>query len=128
MPTCRHCKFTGGRINFIHGNGPRKDVCANCGVKLKLVSSEDATNLFSKEVANARLNLISRRWAPLFWIIILWSAWFFFIRTITIWNWVVFALLVLLTLTFPIFNLISSATYSAKLAKITPDYERPDGH
>ena len=128
MPTCRHCRFTGNRMNFIHGNGPRKDICANCGVKLDLVSSEEATNLFSKEVANARLNLISRRWGPLFWIIILWNAWFFFIRTITIWNWVVFALLVLLTLTFPIFNLISSATYSAKLAKITPDYERPDGH
>ena len=128
MPTCRHCKFTGSRLDFIHGNGPRKDVCANCGVKLELITPEEATNLFSKDVANARLNLISRRWAPLFWIIVLWNAWFFFIIDISIWNWVVGILLVLLTLSFPVFNLISSAAYTAKLAEVTPDFERPDGH
>lgn len=128
MPTCRHCKFTGSRMNFIHGNGPRKDVCARCGVELELISPDEATNLFSKEIANARLNLISRRWAPLFWILILWNAWFFFFRSINIWNWVILGLLIILTLVFPIFNLMSNATYSAKLSEVTPDFERPDGH
>ena len=75
-------------MHFIHGNGPRKDVCAHCGVKMGLVSEEEAVNLFSNEVANARLNLVSRRWAPFFWVTLLWNAWFFFIRDVNIWNWV----------------------------------------
>ncbi|MBJ23681.1 MAG: hypothetical protein CMB64_03325 [Euryarchaeota archaeon] len=128
MPTCRHCGFTGDRMNFIHGNGPRKDVCANCGVKRGLTTNEEATNLFSNDVANARINLVSRRWAPLFWIVILWNAWYFFIKNVEIWNWVVLGILVLVTLTLPIFLIITSATYSAKIDEVTPDYKRPKGH
>ena len=128
MPTCRHCGFTGDRMHFIHGNGPRKDVCAHCGVKMGLVSEEDAVNLFSNEVANARLNLVSRRWAPFFWVTLLWNAWFYYIMDVNNWNRVVFGILLLITLTLPVLFLISSATYSAKMEKVTPDYKRPDGH
>tara|TARA_B100000131_G_C17722688_1_gene453526 strand:- start:42 stop:428 length:387 start_codon:yes stop_codon:yes gene_type:complete len=128
MPTCRHCGFTGGRMNFIHGNGPRKDVCANCGVKMDLITKEEAANLYSNDVANARLNLVSRRWAPFFWIIVLWNAWFFFIKDVQIWNWVVFGALLIITLILPVLFLISTATYTAKMEKITPEFKRPDGH
>ncbi|HJM45142.1 MAG TPA: hypothetical protein QF644_04255 [Candidatus Poseidoniaceae archaeon] len=128
MPTCRHCGFTGNRMNFIHGNGPRKDVCANCGVNLGLTTKEEATNLFSNEVANARMNLVSRRWAPFFWIVILWNAWYFFLRDVDIWNWVIFGFLILITLTLPVSLLISSASYSAKIDEVTPEFKRPDGH
>lgn len=128
MPTCRHCGFTGSRINFIHGNGPRKDVCANCGVEKGLTTNEEATNLYSNNVANARLNLVSRRWAPLFWMIILWTAWYFFIKNVEIWNWVFLGILVLFTLTLPLFLIVTSATHSAKINEVTPDYKRPKGH
>ena len=87
-------------MNFIHGNGPRKDVCANCGVNLGLTTKEEATNLFSNEVANARMNLVSRRWAPFFWIVILWNAWYFFLRDVDIWNWVIFGFLILISIFF----------------------------
>ncbi len=115
-------------MNFIHGNGPRKDVCANCGVKMGLITKEEAANLYSNEVANARLNLVSRRWAPFFWIIVLWNAWFFFIKDVQIWNWVVFGALLIITLILPVLFLISTATYTAKMEKITPEFKRPDGH
>ena len=115
-------------MNFIHGNGPRKDVCANCGVNLGLTTKEEATNLFSNEVANARMNLVSRRWAPFFWIVILWNAWYFFLKDIEIWNWVIFGFLILITLTLPVSLLISSANYSAKIDEVTPEFKRPDGH
>ena len=128
MPTCRHCGFTGNRMNFIHGNGPKKDVCVNCGVNMGLTSQEDATNLYSNEVANARMNLFSRRWAPFFWIIILWNAWYFFIIDIEVWKWVFLGILILITLALPLYLLISSAAYSAKMHEITPDHKRPDGH
>ena len=38
------------------------------------------------------------------------------------------SILLLITLTLPVLFLISSATYSAKMEKVTPDYKRPDGH
>ena len=115
-------------MNFIHGNGPRKDVCANCGVKMGLTTKEEAVNLFSNEVANARINLVSRRWAPLFWVVILWNCWFFFIKDIEIWNFVVLGILILFTLILPVFLLVTSASYSAKINQITPEYKRPKGH
>jgi len=115
-------------MNFIHGNGPKKDVCVNCGVNMGLTSQEDATNLYSDEVANARMNLFSRRWAPFFWIIILWNAWYFFIIDIEVWKWVFLGILILITLALPLYLLISSAAYSAKMHEITPDHKRPDGH
>ncbi len=128
MPTCRLCGFTGSRINFIHGNGPRKDVCAKCGVEKGLISEDEAKNLYSNNVANARLNLVSRRWAPFFWIGILWITWILFIKNVEIWNWVILGILILFTLTLPLFLIITSAKFSAKMNDVTPDYKRPKGH
>ena len=128
MPTCRHCGFTGSRVHFIHGVGPRKDVCARCGVERGIVSREEAPNFFSKEIASARWNLIARRWAPWFWLSVLWSLWVVLLSSISTWNWVSLSLLVILSLLLPVRHILTSASFNAELHKITPEYERPEGH
>ena len=97
---------------------------------LKTLITDNINDIASgvRKDSNARLNLVSRRWAPFFWIIVLWNAWFFFIKDVNIWNWVVFGALLIITLILPVLFLISSATYTANMEKITPEFKRPDGH
>lgn len=128
MPTCRHCGFTGGRENFIHGIGPRKDVCSRCGVNKGIVSTEEVPNYYSKEVASARWNLVARRWAPWFWVSILWSLWIVVLSSIQTWDWVSLCILIVISLLLPVRHILTSAAFNANLERITPDYERPKGH
>ena len=72
MPTCRHCGSTYPREHFIHGNGPKTQVCVRCGVEQGLVSKEDVPVHFTKELANARFSAVARRYSiflyiPFFW-------------------------------------------------------------
>jgi len=128
MPTCRHCGFTGSRMHFIHGVGPSKDVCARCGVEQGLVSIEDAPNFYSRETASARWNLVAHRWAPWFWLSVLWSLWIVLLSTIPVWGWLSLSVLVILSLLLPVRQILTSASFNAELQKITPEYERPKGH
>lgn len=128
MPTCRLCAFTGERTHFIHGVGPRKDVCARCGVEQGFVSAEEAPNYYSKELAGARWNLVARRWAPWFWLSVLWSLWIVLLADVAGWNLVSLGILVIVSLLLPARHFLNSAAFNAELQKVTPDYERPKGH
>ena len=113
---------------MIHGNGPRKDICARCGVEKGLVEEADVPVLYEKSLANARLNLVARRYSPWFWLVVVWSIWIVMISSIAVWKWVLLGTLVIATLALPILHIISSAKYAAAMAKLTPDYEIPEGH
>jgi len=113
---------------MIHGNGPRKDICVRCGVEKGLVEKEEVPVLYEKGLANARLNLVARRYSPWFWLVILWSVWFVLISSIAVWKWVILGILLLSTLALPVLHIISSAKYTAAVAKLTPEYETPEGH
>ena len=41
MPTCRYCLGTFSREQFIHGNGPRAQVCIRCAVEMKIATEEE---------------------------------------------------------------------------------------
>tara|TARA_B100001113_G_C21058857_1_gene600250 strand:+ start:563 stop:907 length:345 start_codon:yes stop_codon:yes gene_type:complete len=113
---------------MIHGNGPRKDICARCGVEKGLVEKEETPVLYEKGLANARLNLVARRYSPWFWLVILWAVWFVLISSIAVWKWVILGILLISTLSLPVLHILSSAKYAAAMAKLTPEYETPKGH
>ena len=128
MPHCRSCDSAYPRNMMIQGVGPRKDICARCGVEHGIVEKDEVPVLYEQGIANARMNLVARRYSPWFWLVILWSVWFVLIVSIDIWKWVILAILVLSTLTLPVLHITSSAKYAAAMAKLTPEYETPDGH
>ena len=63
MPTCRYCLGTFNREQFIHGNGPRAQVCIRCAVEMKIATDEEIENLYSEKLRNARLSLVARRYS-----------------------------------------------------------------
>lgn len=128
MPSCRFCYSFYPREQFIHGNGPRKDVCVRCGLDKGMVTEDEVPSYFSEGVANSRLNLIARRYSPFFWLAALWTAWIIYLRPLELWGLFSLIILALLTLATPIGFILSSAKFEATLKKMTPDYERPPGH
>ena len=63
MPTCRFCLGTFSRDQFIHGNGPRAQVCIRCAVDRKMATEEEIENLYNEKLRNARLSLVARRYS-----------------------------------------------------------------
>ena len=128
MPTCRFCESTYPREYFIHGIGPRKDVCQRCGLSEGLINEEEATMLFDAGLANSRLTLFTRRWSPWLWVLALWGLWFTLLSNIPTWGIFALVVLLLLSLFLPLNHLLGRARYSAVLARLTPEHERPPGH
>ena len=128
MPTCRHCYSVYTRDQFIHGIGPKSQVCVRCGVEKGLVTSEEAASLYDKSTANARFSAVARRWAPAMWLMILWSTWIGFLSSVDPWGWYVLALLILGTLALPVYMIFFGSKHMATMARLTPEYERPKGH
>ena len=86
MPTCRHCYCVYPREQFIHGNGPKAQVCVRCGVEKGLVSEEEVASLYNNSTANARFSALARRWSPLMWLSVLWIAWIVFLNDVEPWG------------------------------------------
>ncbi|MDC3047933.1 MAG: hypothetical protein VX366_02755 [Candidatus Thermoplasmatota archaeon] len=128
MPTCRHCYSTYNRDQFIHGNGPRAQVCVRCGVEKGLVTEAEVASLYNKSTANARFSAIARRWSPLMWLTVLWTAWTLFLSEVDPWSTYTLILLVVFTLFVPIYMLFFSSKHMAVMSRLTPEYERPKGH
>lgn len=128
MPACRLCSANYPREYFIHGVGPRKDVCVRCGVKHGMVEESEVPVLFDERTSMARLSLRARRYGAFLWIGILWGVWFSVLGDIAVWGLVSAIVLGLLTLILPIRFLLGSAAYQASLARLTPNYARPPGH
>ena len=128
MPTCRLCYGTYNRDQFIHGNGPRAQVCVRGGVEKGLVTEAEVASLYNKSTANARFSAIARRWSPLMWLTVLWTAWTLFLSEVDPWSTYTLILLVVFTLFVPIYMLFLSSKHMAVMARLTPEYERPKGH
>lgn len=128
MPTCRHCYGTYARGQFIHGNGPRAQVCVRCGVEKGLVTEDEVASLYDASTANARFSALARRWSPLMWLSVLWTAWILFLSDVDPWRLYALVLLVVFTLLLPVYMIFFSSKHMAVMARLTPDYERPKGH
>ena len=128
MPTCRFCSGTYTRENFIHGNGPRAQVCARCGVEKNFITEEEAANLFDDKLRNARLSIVARRYSMFLYIPALWTLWIMFLSSVQPWGIYFLLILVALTLFAPVWFFIRSAQFAGDMARLTPAYETPKGH
>tara|TARA_B100001758_G_C18378508_1_gene595772 strand:- start:508 stop:924 length:417 start_codon:yes stop_codon:yes gene_type:complete len=128
MPTCRHCYGTYNRDQFIHGNGPKAQVCVRCGVEKGLVAKEEAASLYDRSTANARFSALARRWSPLMWLSVIWIAWILYIKDVDPWGLYTLILLAVFTLLVPVYMFFFSSKHMAVMARLTPEYERPKGH
>lgn len=128
MPTCRHCYGTYNRDQFIHGNGPKAQVCVRCGVEKGLVAKEEAASLYDRSTANSRFSALARRWSPLMWLSVIWIAWILYIKDVDPWGLYTLVLLAVFTLLVPVYMFFFSSKHMAVMARLTPEYERPKGH
>jgi len=128
MPTCRHCSCTYPRELFIHGNGPRTQVCVQCGLKLELVKKEEVPIIYDQATANARFSHVARRYSVFLYIPFLWVIWGLTLSNVEPWGLFFLIFLALLTLLAPVFFIYRGAQYSGDMARLSPAYERPKGH
>ena len=128
MPTCRFCSGTYTREYFIHGNGPRAQVCARCGVEKNLVSKEEAANLYDDKLRNARLSIVARRYSMFLYIPVLWILWIMYLSSVKPWGIYFLLILIALTLFAPVWFFIRSTQFAGDMARLTPAYDRPKGH
>ena len=128
MPTCRHCYGTYNRDQFIHGNGPKAQVCVRCGVEKGLVAKEEVASLYDRSTANARFSALARRWSPLMWLSVIWIAWILYIKDVDPWGLYTLILLAVFTLLVTVYMFFFSSKHMAVMARLTPEYERPKGH
>ena len=128
MPACRHCGSTYPREFFIHGNGPRAQVCAQCGLDQGLVTKEEVPILFEKQLANARFSAVTRRYSIFLYIPFLWALWGFTLSDVKPWGLFFLGLLIVLTLLAPVIFIYRGGRYSGDMARLRPAYDRPKGH
>ena len=128
MPTCRHCGSTYPREFFIHGNGPKTQVCVRCGVDHGLVSKDEVPVLFDKSTSSARFSTVARRYSIFLYIPFLWTLWGMFLADVQPWGLFFLGLLLLLTLLAPVLFLYRGGRFSGQMARLTPAYDRPKGH
>jgi hypothetical protein len=128
MPLCRSCNGTYPREHFIHGNGPRTQICGRCGIEQGLISKDEAPLLFDDALVAARLSTVSRRWGPTITLLLGWSLWISVLSGVKPWGAYVLALLGLATLLLPAQLLFYRAKYAGDMARLTPAHERPKGH
>ena len=128
MPLCRVCNGTFNREQFIHGVGPRAQVCVRCGVEKGMVTKEEAASLYGEDLSAARLSTVSRRWGPLITISIGWILWITFLAGNPPWSLYVLGLLGLGTLLTPVVMIAYGPKFRSDLDRLTPAYDRPKGH
>ena len=128
MPACRHCGSTYPREFFIHGVGPRAQVCAQCGLDKGLVTKEEVPLLFDKQLANARFSAVARRYSIFLYVPFLWALWGFTLSDIKPWGLFFLGLLIVLTLLAPVIFIYRGGRYSGDMARLSPAYDRPKSH
>ena len=128
MPTCRHCGSTYPREFFIHGNGPKTQVCVRCGVDHGLVTKEEVPVLFEKNTSSARFSAVARRYSVFLYLPFLWVLWGATLSDVEPWGLIFLILLILLTLAAPVLFIYRGGQYSGDMARLSPAYDRPKGH
>ena len=128
MPTCRFCSSVYPRNQFIHGVGPRAQVCVRCGLDKGMVSEEEAPSFYSAELSNSRFSIIARYWSPALWLVAVWCAWAALLFPVEPWGLYTLILLALATLALPVYMFMTRVKYLANIARLTPAYQTPPGH
>ena len=128
MPTCRICSSKYPRNYFIHGVGPRTNVCVRCGVEQGFVTEEEAPTLFNNSQKNARFSAVARRYSFFLYLPVLWIFWSTSLSGVEPWGMYFLIVLILLTLLTPLWFIYRSSQFSGDMARLTPAYERPKGH
>ena len=128
MPTCRFCGSVYPRGQFIHGNGPKAQVCVRCGVEKGMVREEEVPSFYNKDLANSRFSHIARYWSPLLWLAMVWVAWVVLLFDTEPWWLYTLVILIIATLVLPAWMFLSRVRYLAGISHLTPDYEVPPGH
>ena len=128
MPTCRFCSSVYPRNQFIHGVGPRAQVCVRCGLDKGMVSEEEAPSFYSAELSNSRFSIIARYWSPALWLVAVWCAWAALLFPVEPWGLYTLVLLALATLALPVYMFMTRVKYLANIARLTPAYQTPPGH
>ena len=121
MPTCRLCFSVYPREQFIHGIGPKAQVCVRCGLERGLVTEEEVASLYNKSTANARFSALARRWSPLMWLSVLWIVWIVLLNEVDPWGLYTLILLALFTLVVPLYMFFFSSKHMAVMARLTPN-------
>ena len=111
MPTCRLCFSVYPREQFIHGIGPKAQVCVRCGLERGLVTEEEVASLYNKSTANARFSALARRWSPLMWLSVLWIVWIVLLNEVDPWGLYTLILLALFTLVVPLYMFFFSSKH-----------------
>ena len=93
-----------------------------------LVSKEDAANMYDDSLSSARLQIKARRYSVFMYIPLLWTLWILVLSDVSPWGWYFLALLIVLTLISPIWFIYRGGQYSGDMARLTPAYDRPEGH
>ena len=124
MPACRHCGSTYPREFFIHGVGPRAQVCAQCGLDKGLVTKKEVPLLFDKQLANARFSAVARRYSIFLYVPFLWALWGFTLSDIKPWGLFFLGLLIVLTLLAPVIFIYRGGRYSGDMARLSPAYSQ----
>jgi len=128
MPICRHCGSTYPREYFIHGNGPKTQVCVRCGVDMGLVTKEEVPVLFEKQTSSARFSTVARRYSIFLYLPFLWVLWGSTVSDVEPWGLFFLLLLIVLTLVAPVLFIYRGGQHSGDMARLTPSYDRPKGH
>jgi len=128
MPTCRICSSKYPRNYFIHGVGPRTNVCVRCGVEEGFVTEEEAPTLFNTSQKNARFSAVARRYSFFLYLPMLWIFWSTSLSGVAPWGMYFLIVLILLTLLTPLWFIYRSSQFSGDMARLTPAYDRPKGH
>lgn len=128
MPTCRICSSVYPRDQFIHGIGPKAQVCVRCGLDNGMVSEEEVPSLYSPELSNSRFSLIARYWSPVLWLAAVWLAWAVLLLPVKPWGLYTLILLALATIALPVYMFLNRVKYLANIARLTPVYQTPPGH
>jgi hypothetical protein len=92
------------------------------------VSKEDAPNMYDDALNSARLQIIARRYSVFLYIPLLWALWIMILSDVNPWGWYFLGLLIILTLLAPVWFIYRGGQYSGDMARLTPAYERPEGH
>ena len=120
MPTCRICTQNYPLDQFVSGNGPRYQVCVRCAVDNDLVDREDAPQLYSADLVQARTSLFARRYRMWIFVLLGWPLYLTLGRGIELWSNVFLVVLVICTLAAPVMHFLGSVRFNAELAKLSP--------
>ncbi len=107
---------------MIPGNGPRKDICARCGVELGLIDATEASQFLDADLAKARTTALSQRLIPWVWLGMIWMFQLTLFVRVSWLSKVGFVVAILSTIVVPILEWIRLPRHRATMSSLTPSW------